>query len=556
MANQEHLDIFWQGSDVWSKWIVKNPDIKPDLSYADLNGVDLSDSTFNGDMSYANLSGANLTKATFFLVNLSEAIFQKTNFIRSVFIPHKPAGFAQAYAHIGSYKNFVLGNTNLSHANLSDSNMTNFSFSSGVIFKGARFEKANIIEAIFKEFNLEEIDLSGANLIELDLRSFNLKSYCLMNCDLSKSDLSGMDLSNINFESTNLSNAKLIRVNLSNANLTKAILKDSDLEYANLNYTNLNKSDCEGVNLNKADLSYSCFFKANMRRANLYQSKCYQTDFREANLESSLFGYSDCLRASFYQANLRSSVFNGANITFANFQQANLQKSFFYAANAIDCNFFNADLTDACLAAMRGIDANFSEANLTGVCIEDWNINTKTKLQNILCNFVYNKSGWDDDGEFLPSDRLPHDPAINFKVGEFERFIQKAQNTVDLIFTNGIDWQAFLQAFLKLKSETGDELSIYSIEDKWDGYFVVRVNVPPDADKKEIETLLKVKDTQIEGYRRENTNLLNLLQTALQQPSQAFHAPVYGVAGNLQGDQKIYPLKPDNIQGNYNENEE
>ena len=120
----------------------------------------------------------------------------------------------------------------------------------------------------------------------------------------------------------------------------------------------------------------------------------------------------------------------------------------------------------------------------------------------------------------------------------------------------GIDWQAFLQAFLKLKSETGDELSIYSIEDKWDGYFVIRVNVPPDADKKEIETLLKVKDTEIEGYRRENTSLLNLLQTALQQPSQAFHAPVSGVAGNLQGDQKIYPLKPDNIEDNYNENEE
>jgi uncharacterized protein YjbI with pentapeptide repeats len=228
-----------------------------------------------------------------------------------------------------------------------------------------------------------------------------------------------------------------------------------------------------------------------MSRANLYQSKCYQTDFREANLESSLFGYSDCLRASFYQANLRSSGFNGANITFANFQQANLQKSFLYAANAIDCNFFNADLTDACLAAMRGIDANFSEANLTGVCIEDWNINTKTKLQNILCNFVYNKSGWDDDGNFLPSDRLPHDPTVNFKEGEFEKFIQKAQNTVDLIFTNGIDWQAFLQAFLKLKSETGDELSIYSIEDKWDNYFVVRVNVPSDVNKKELEGALR-----------------------------------------------------------------
>lgn len=82
------------------------------------------------------------------------------------------------------------------------------------------------------------------------------------------------------------------------------------------------------------------------------------------------------------------------------------------------------------------------------------------------------------------------------------------------------------------------------------------MDVPPDADKKEIETLLKVKDTEIEGYRRENTNLLNLLQTALQQPRQAFHAPAYGVAGNLQGDQKIYPPKPDNIQCDYNENAE
>jgi uncharacterized protein YjbI with pentapeptide repeats len=74
MANQKHLDIFWQGADIWNQWRSENPDIKPDLSYADLSGVDLSDSTFNGDMSYANLSGANLTKATFFHVNLSRAI--------------------------------------------------------------------------------------------------------------------------------------------------------------------------------------------------------------------------------------------------------------------------------------------------------------------------------------------------------------------------------------------------------------------------------------------------------------------------------------------------
>ena len=176
-------------------------------------------------------------------------------------------------------------------------------------------------------------------------------------------------------------------------------------------------------------------------------------------------------------------------------------------------------------------------------------------FQNILCDYVYNKSRWDDDDKFLPSDRLPHDPAINFKTGEFEKFIQKAQNTVDLIFNNGIDWQAFLQAFLKLKSETGDELSIYSIEDKWDGYFVVRVNVPPDADKKEIETLLKVKDAKIEELREGNLTLQRIIESKPQIIQQFFFGDANGIAAIVEGDQNIYPPQADIIEDGYNKKE-
>lgn len=561
MANQEHLKIFRQGVSIWNQWRSENPDLKPDLSHTDLSDIDLSNtSILNTDMSHADLSESNFTDANFFAVNLLGSIFKNTNFIRIIFPKKNQVVGDRYFVNIFSSDNnkFNLSNTNLSFSILRKANFFRVKFYD-VIMHNVNFTNANFANVNMEneEFIFDDnLDLSGANFIESDLRNLDLKKYLLQGCNLSKSNLSGMDLSNINFKFTNLSNVKLIRSNLSNANLTKAILKDADLDQANLYYTKFNEADCENINLNEAVLSYSCFSKANMRHANLYGSKCYQTDFSEANLESSLFTNSECSRAKFYKSNLRWAGFKMANIASANFQEASLQKSFFYAANAINCNFSDADLTNACLAAMRGIDANFYGATLTGVCIEDWNINANTNLQNINCDCIYNKSGWDDDGNFLPSDRLPHDPAINFKEGEFEKFIQKAQNTIDLIFTNGIDWQAFLKAFLKLKSETGDELSIYSIEDKWDGYFVVRVNAPPDADKKEIETLLKVKDTQIEGYRRENTNLLNLLQTPLQQPRQAFYAPAYGVAGNLQGDQKIYPLKPDNIQGNYNENKE
>lgn len=563
MANQEHLDIFWQSADIWNQWRADNPNITPDLSYADLSGVDLSDSTFSGDMSYANLSGVDLTKATFFYVNLSGAIFQKTNFIRSVFIPNKPAGFAQAYAHIGSYKNFDLGNTNLSHANLSNSNMTNFLFSSSVIFTETRFEKANIIEAIFKEFNFEQIDLSGANLIELDLRSFKLKSYCLMNCDLSKSDLSGMDLSNINFESANLSSTKIIRANLSYANLTKATLKNVDLSQANLNYAKFNEADCEDINLNEADLSYSCFFKANMRHANLYSSKCYQTDFSEANLESSLFTNSECLRAKFYKSNLRFAGFKMANIASANFQKANLQNSFLYAANAIDCDFSEADLTDALSGAMRGIDANLCGATLTGVCIEDWNINANTNLQDIKCDYIYNKSGWDEDGNFLPLERLPHDTKINFKEGEFEKFIQKAQNVVNLIFHDIIDWNAFSQTFFQLEVTDPDakakvlginfrnNLLVVTVEVSnarivsdyhksfMEGYSFAKQELVP-----QYEASLKVKDQQINSLIQKVglTNITQSIQNA------------YGVTGSTP-NQIINPSQTNIIEGGYNEEE-
>jgi hypothetical protein len=41
MANQEHLDIFKQGAEVWNKWKEEYPDIVPDLSGIDVRGIDM-----------------------------------------------------------------------------------------------------------------------------------------------------------------------------------------------------------------------------------------------------------------------------------------------------------------------------------------------------------------------------------------------------------------------------------------------------------------------------------------------------------------------------------
>ncbi|MCW5318433.1 hypothetical protein GTQ43_33370 [Nostoc sp. KVJ3] len=41
----------------------------------------------------------------------------------------------------------------------------------------------------------------------------------------------------------------------------------------------------------------------------------------------------------------------------------------------------------------------------------------------------------------------------DFVSGEFSKVIQKALNTVDLFFTDGIDWKAFFLAFQELQAQ-------------------------------------------------------------------------------------------------------
>jgi len=40
MANDEHVSLLKQGVDAWNAWRDENPDIRPDLSGADLSGAE------------------------------------------------------------------------------------------------------------------------------------------------------------------------------------------------------------------------------------------------------------------------------------------------------------------------------------------------------------------------------------------------------------------------------------------------------------------------------------------------------------------------------------
>ncbi|MBW4429872.1 MAG: pentapeptide repeat-containing protein [Nostoc desertorum CM1-VF14] len=215
-----------------------------------------------------------------------------------------------------------------------------------------------------------------------------------------------------------------------------------NIEDVDLRGANLSGADLRWVNLKNADIRGANLVDVNLCKANLDNTNLSNCDLKDANL-------------------------SGAYIRQANFENIDLK-----GANLSEADFTESNLTRAILSKSQALGTNFTAASLTGVCIEEWHINSATNLTDVICDHIYLRQG--------QQERRPSNG--NFALGEFTKLFQKAQETVDLIFNNGIDWQAFLTSFQKLQVECGgEELSIQAIENKNDGAFVIRVNVPTDA---------------------------------------------------------------------------
>jgi len=342
-------------------------------------------------------------------------------------------------------------------------------------------------EANFRRLDLREADLRRADLNGADLSEANLKGADLRRADLSNANFRGANLSNSNFSEANLKGADLRGADLAEAYLIRAYLIVADLKGAKLNGADLN-----GANLSEANLS-----KANLNRADL----------------------------------------SGANLSNANLSEAQL-----ILADLSGANLSNANLSNANLSIAQALEANFTLAVLTGACIEDWHINTETILEDIQCEYIYFKRY--SNGKYV--DRRPSNEDAIFATGDFSKLVRKALSTVDLLFRNGIDWKALAVSFDKFKIESGGvELTVRTIENKDDGDFVIRVDIPADANKSEIEKFLKqeyesaikaidaryqerlsLKDEQAKFYleqvsyeRQANIKLMGIVQTMAEQES-------------------------------------
>ncbi len=167
----------------------------------------------------------------------------------------------------------------------------------------------------------------------------------------------------------------------------------------------------------------------------------------------------------FHALDLSGLDFSGLDLRGYNFSHANLSFA----------NFSGCDLREADLSAVTAVGADFSGAKLTGACLENWNIDTETRLQDVNCDYYF----YLDDGQ---RKRMP--PAgEEYPPGEFSRIFQKLANTIDFIAHNEIELAAIQLAVEKVRVESDNEqVRVQTVEEK-DGCIVVRVVAPKNEDR-------------------------------------------------------------------------
>jgi uncharacterized protein YjbI with pentapeptide repeats len=176
MANPEHIKILKQGVDAWNKWREQNPDVRPELRFANFSGTNLSG---------ANLSGAYLSDATLSSADFSDADLSSADLIRADLrdADLRDANLAGADLRTASLIRAGISNANLSGADLSS----------------ADIDDANLSGTILIGANLSNTKLFGANLSSADLQNAIFAGTWLRGTTFANNDLASVkDLDTVN----------------------------------------------------------------------------------------------------------------------------------------------------------------------------------------------------------------------------------------------------------------------------------------------------------------------------------------------------------------------
>jgi uncharacterized protein YjbI with pentapeptide repeats len=197
------------------------------------------------------------------------------------------------------------------------------------------------------------------------------------------------------------------------------------------------------------------------------------------------------------------------NLRGAYLQNADLQGFDFTDSDLTGADLQGANLQNSILVRTKVIDVDFTGADLTGACIQDWSVNSQTLFNDVKCRFVYNKldrRGHKDEDERFPANR-------DFTPKEFESLYQQVENTIQLIFHEGENWQAVLFNSLKKLQIEDEELGLQfqGIEKRGD-YWVIKVTYDESFSKVRVEERINSAVQEIRHRLADKERELNWLQ--------------------------------------------
>lgn len=318
-----------------------------------------------------------------------------------------------------------------------------------------------------------------------------------------------------------------------------------------------------GTTFRQANLTNALFSNAHLKGSDFSDAILERTRFRDSKY-SERARWGGTILSSLEVRNLVVSgrgadkSFAKADLTGANLVDANLERSNLEGAVLINATVRSACLENANLSNTQCMGTDFTEAHLTGACLDGWSLYAETDFKGIQCEHIYLKKH--KKGSNF-TERRPHDPHATFKSGEFEALIRKQQDTIDLVFVDGIDWQAFFQSFQELRDKYRDnDLAIQAIESKGQGVFVVRLETSADLEvqgtieasaKEFYDHNIRLLEAQVANYeklieseKREKSKLMGIVETMAENQAskvvQNINAPVTGLAGIVEGDMNIF----------------
>lgn len=118
MANLNHYEVLKEGVETWNRWRRENPDVRPDLSGANLTEMEMVEA----DLSEANLYRARLTAASLLWVNLKWANLTQAdlNGADLQWANLKGANFTETALEAANFAHAPLGYTTFANVDLSD----------------------------------------------------------------------------------------------------------------------------------------------------------------------------------------------------------------------------------------------------------------------------------------------------------------------------------------------------------------------------------------------------------------------------------------------------